>query len=40
MAMAEYIDRDKALGLLCYVDNEEVCTHNFCPNCGAEMEES
>lgn len=31
---------DVSVGLLCYVDNEEVCNHNFCPNCGAMMEES
>lgn len=30
-------DIDVSVGLLCYVDNEEVCTHNFCPNCGADM---
>ena len=32
-------DIDVSVGLLCYVDNEEVCTHNFCPNCGADMRE-
>lgn len=30
-------DIDVSVGLLCYVDNEEVCNHNFCPNCGADM---
>lgn len=32
-------DIDVSVGLLCYVDNKEVCTHNFCPNCGADMRE-
>ena len=32
-------DIDVSVGLLCYVDNEEVCNHNFCPNCGADMRE-
>ena len=33
-------DIDVSVGLLCYVDNEEVCNHNFCPNCGADMRET
>lgn len=32
-----YVEIDVSVGILMYVDNEEVEHINFCPNCGERM---